>query len=87
MKTADKGKSALWRALERVVDPDTGKHVLDLGIIEVVDETPGSVTLKMMPWAHDRHVHLAFEALKRVSRGRPVEVKLDWDAKLPEDSP
>jgi hypothetical protein len=72
-----------WDALDEPSDPDTGKTLRELGVVETIEDQGSSIVIRMVPWAHDRHVHLVLEAVRRASRGRPVEVKLDWDAKPP----
>jgi metal-sulfur cluster biosynthetic enzyme len=72
-----------WDALDEPSDPDTGKTLRELGLVETIEDQGGSIVIRMVPWAHDRHVCLVLEAVRRAAAGRPVEVRLDWDAKPP----
>lgn len=82
----DTERARLMEVLRRVVDPEIGESVVDLGLVDRLSLEPAGVTLRLIPTSAtcpmaDVLIEDAETALRQACPpGWTVEVEMDWDA-------
>ena len=77
-------KSAALRALQSVVDPETGIDILGMGLVYGLEIHPDRINLTMTMTSHSspsgvKLLRLAHERLSHHAEGREVVVRISWD--------